>query len=32
MMMGDIKKEIQESTGKKLEAFKKKTQKSLTEL
>jgi hypothetical protein len=32
IMMEDFKKEIQESTGKKLEAFKKETQKSLTEL
>ena len=32
MMMEDFKKEIQENTGKQLEAFKEETQKSLREL
>jgi hypothetical protein len=32
MMMEDFKKEIQESTGKQLEALKEKTQKSIKEL
>ena len=32
MMMEDFKREIKESTGKKLEAFKEETQKSLKEL
>jgi hypothetical protein len=32
MMMKDFKKEIQENTGKQLEAFKEETQKSLREL
>jgi predicted transcriptional regulator len=32
MMMEDFKKEIQENTGKQLEAFKEETQKSLSEL
>jgi hypothetical protein len=32
MMMGDFKKEIQENTGKQLEAFKEEPQKSLREL
>jgi hypothetical protein len=32
MMMGDFKGEIKENTGKKLEAFKEETQKSLRKL